>query len=135
MTTEKIYEEASRPATLHNGAVSTDYPTLQEPWWRGIGSDQSRRKRRPSASLAVRSTPLPKSRGFTMGRSQRDKLRSRNHGRVLQRPIGEPIAAALADQAGAEMVLLKRDGGSKIRRTTAFLSKAQCTHSPCLHGN
>jgi len=30
MTTEKIYEEASRPATLHNGAVSTDYPTLQE---------------------------------------------------------------------------------------------------------
>ncbi len=30
MTTEKIYEDASRPATLHNGAVSTDCPTLQE---------------------------------------------------------------------------------------------------------
>jgi hypothetical protein len=50
---------------------------------------------------------LPKSRGFTMGRSQRDKLRSRNHGRLLQQPVGEPIAAAPADQAGAEMVLLK----------------------------
>ena len=30
MTTEKIYEDASRPATLHNGTVSTDCPTLQE---------------------------------------------------------------------------------------------------------
>jgi hypothetical protein len=26
----KIYSDASRPATLHNGAVSTDFPTLKD---------------------------------------------------------------------------------------------------------
>jgi hypothetical protein len=27
---EKIHVDVSRPATLHNGAVSTDFPTLQD---------------------------------------------------------------------------------------------------------
>jgi hypothetical protein len=27
---EKIYLDRNRPATLHNGAVSTDFPTLQD---------------------------------------------------------------------------------------------------------
>jgi hypothetical protein len=39
---EKIHVDVSRPATLHNGAVSTDFPTLKDAIILGIGFDLSR---------------------------------------------------------------------------------------------
>jgi hypothetical protein len=30
MTEDEIHVDVSRPATLHNGAVSTDFPTLKD---------------------------------------------------------------------------------------------------------
>jgi hypothetical protein len=40
----KIQPEGSRPATLHNGAVSTDFPTLQDAImaWHRLRPEQAR---------------------------------------------------------------------------------------------
>jgi hypothetical protein len=45
MTSEKIYVNASRPATLDNGAISNDCPTLQEAVaaWRRLRPEQAQR--------------------------------------------------------------------------------------------
>jgi hypothetical protein len=42
---EKIHVDVSRPATLHNGAVSTDYPTLQDAImaWNRLRPEQAQR--------------------------------------------------------------------------------------------
>ena len=42
---EKIYVDVSRPATLHNGAVSTDFPTLQDAImaWHRLRPEQAQR--------------------------------------------------------------------------------------------
>jgi hypothetical protein len=55
MTTEKIYEDASRPATPHNGAVSTDCPTLQEAVvaWHRLRPEQAQK-----ATIRVIGVPL-----------------------------------------------------------------------------
>jgi hypothetical protein len=39
---EEIELDESRPATLHNGAISTDFPTLLEAIWLGTDSGPSR---------------------------------------------------------------------------------------------
>jgi len=41
----KIYVDASRPATLHNGAVSTDFPTLKDAImaWHRLRPEQAQR--------------------------------------------------------------------------------------------
>jgi hypothetical protein len=39
---EEIGFDGSRPATLHNGAISTDFPTLLEAIMAWPGSDLSR---------------------------------------------------------------------------------------------
>jgi hypothetical protein len=46
----KIYVDANRPATLHNGAVSTDWPTLRDAVmaWHRLRPEQAR-----SASIRV----------------------------------------------------------------------------------
>ena len=40
----KIYVDASRPATLHNGAISTDWPTLRDAVmaWHRLRPEQAR---------------------------------------------------------------------------------------------
>jgi hypothetical protein len=40
----KIYVDASRPATLHNGAISTDWPTLRDAIkaWHRLRPEQAR---------------------------------------------------------------------------------------------
>ena len=42
---EKIQLDGNRPATLHNGAVSTDFPTLRDAIiaWNGLGPEQAQR--------------------------------------------------------------------------------------------
>ena len=42
---EKIHVDVSRPATLHNGAVSTDFPTLQDAImaWNRLRPEQAQR--------------------------------------------------------------------------------------------
>ena len=42
---EKIYVDVSRPATLHNGAISTDFPTLQDAImaWHKLRPEQAQR--------------------------------------------------------------------------------------------
>ena len=42
---EKIYLDGNRPATLHNGAVSIDFPTLQEAImaWNRLRPEQAQR--------------------------------------------------------------------------------------------
>jgi hypothetical protein len=42
---EKIHVDVSRPATLHNGAVSTDFPTLKDAImaWNRLRPEQARR--------------------------------------------------------------------------------------------
>ena len=42
---EKIHVDVSRPATLHNGAVSTDFPTLQDAImaWHRLRPEQAQR--------------------------------------------------------------------------------------------
>jgi hypothetical protein len=40
----KIYVDANRPATLHNGAISTDWPTLRDAVmaWHRLRPEQAR---------------------------------------------------------------------------------------------
>ena len=42
---EKIHVDVSRPATLHNGAVSTDFPTLRDAIiaWNRLRPEQGQR--------------------------------------------------------------------------------------------
>ncbi len=42
---EKIHVDVSRPATLHNGAVSTDFPTLKDALmaWNRLRPEQAQR--------------------------------------------------------------------------------------------
>ena len=42
---EKIHVDVSRPATLHNGAVSTDFPTLRDAIiaWNRLRPEQAQR--------------------------------------------------------------------------------------------
>jgi len=42
---EKLHVDVSRPATLHNGAVSTDFPTLKDAImaWNRLRPEQARR--------------------------------------------------------------------------------------------
>ena len=74
MTSEKIYVNASMPATLHNGAISNDCPTLQETVaaWRKLRPEQAQR-----ATIRIIGGPLytaaeiPR---FTMDRMSHDTL-------------------------------------------------------------
>ena len=52
---EKIHVDVSRPATLHNGAVSTDFPTLRDAImaWHRLRPEQAQR-----ASIRIIGGPL-----------------------------------------------------------------------------
>jgi hypothetical protein len=52
---EKIYVDASQPAALNNGAISIDYPTLQEAVlaWHRLRPEQTR-----TATIRVIGGPL-----------------------------------------------------------------------------
>jgi hypothetical protein len=55
MSDDRIFVDASRPATLNNGGVLDDYPTLQEAImaWHRLPSEQRKR-----ASIRVMGGPL-----------------------------------------------------------------------------
>jgi hypothetical protein len=66
---EKIHVDVSRPATLYNGAVSTDFPTLQDAimaWHRP--RPEHKLRERPSGSLAGSFTRQRNYESFSMGR-------------------------------------------------------------------
>jgi hypothetical protein len=65
---EKIHVDVSRPATLHNGAVSTDFPTLKDAImaWNRLRPEQARR-----ASIRIIVGSFTRQRNyqsFSMGR-------------------------------------------------------------------
>jgi hypothetical protein len=63
--------DGSRPATLHNGAISTDFPTLQDAVmaWHGLRPEQAQRA--SIGSLEDSFTQRLRYQSFSVGRSRR----------------------------------------------------------------
>jgi hypothetical protein len=99
---KKIYSDASRPATLHNGAVSTDFPTLKDAImaWHRLRPEQAQK-----ASIRV------------IGGFFTQRLKYRNFTMVRIRREADPSSAGSVDLLAYRCSNFRRGDSASIRRT------------------